>query len=280
MIISLLLAILLQAPNDPYFPNQHGLELMRVPQAWDITTGDQNTQIVLFGTGVKNHEDLTENIVGDGLVPFNDLDTWMAGVICADTDNGLGMAGTCPHMTLKSYRVIMGVQRLAHGIATILADPNVNSKVLFIDCNISQIYRTKPFVDAIDDWCGQDQRIIIAPAGNSNSNLNGFNNPGILTVGAVNLDDTKASYSNYGHQVDLWAPGHSYVTVSNGNGYAVTDNTAVAASHVAGIAALILSVNPDLTGGQVRDILINTADATPIGPRVNAERALQLALTL
>ena len=73
--------------NDTYFINQHGLQLMRIPQAWDITEGDRDIQILQFSTGVANHEDLTENVVGDGLLPFNDFGTWMAGVICANTNN-------------------------------------------------------------------------------------------------------------------------------------------------------------------------------------------------
>ena len=174
----------------------------------------------------------------------------------------------------------MGTQRLAEAIDMVLADPTINSKVLFIDCKLELMYKEQPFSGAIKNWANRGQRMIIAPAGNGNQSLKGPDDKSVLTVGAVNLDDTKASYSNYGSQVDLWAPGHSYVTTTTGTGYAVTDSTSVAAAHVVGIVGLILAIRPNLTGVQLRDILIDSADATDVGPRVNAERALQVALTL
>ncbi len=82
-----------------------------------------------------------------------------------------------------------------------------------------------------------------------------------ITVGATTSTDAKASYSNYGTCLDIFAPGSSiksawYTTNTATN---TISGTSMASPHVAGAAALVLAANPSFTPAQVRDNLVNTA---------------------
>lgn len=82
-----------------------------------------------------------------------------------------------------------------------------------------------------------------------------------ITVGAVGADDAKASYSNWGACVDIWAPGTSITSASHLNDTAtqVMSGTSMATPHVAGIAALYLAGRPNATPAQVQQVLKTTS---------------------
>ncbi|WFE28859.1 S8 family serine peptidase [Solwaraspora sp. WMMD791] len=102
-------------------------------------------------------------------------------------------------------------------------------------------------------------------AGNSNANACNYSpasTPAAITVGATTSTDARASYSNYGTCVDIFAPG-SAITSAWHTGDTATNTingTSMAAPHVAGAAALALAANPGYTPAQIGNLLI--ADAT------------------
>src|SRR5207247_1602869 len=97
--------------------------------------------------------------------------------------------------------------------------------------------------------------------------------------------DAVPSWSNTGNNVDLSAPGVSIGTTTNGGGYGSGSGTSFSAPIVAGVAALVLSVNPSLSPAQLTDVLKQSADdlgSAGWDPgygagRVNAARAVALA---
>jgi subtilisin family serine protease len=82
-----------------------------------------------------------------------------------------------------------------------------------------------------------------------------------ITVGATDRRDRRASFSNFGECVDIFAPGTRITSAWNGSDRAIrtVSGTSMASPHVAGAAALILGTNPDFSPGQVSDALLESA---------------------
>lgn len=101
-------------------------------------------------------------------------------------------------------------------------------------------------------------------AGNSSANACNYSParaPAALTVGATGSNDARASYSNYGTCVDIFAPGSSITSAyyTSTTATATMSGTSMASPHVAGVAALYLSANPGATPGQVESALEGSA---------------------
>lgn len=113
--------------------------------------------------------------------------------------------------------------------------------------------------------------VVVVAAGNSAADACSYSParvPSALTIGATDVRDARASYSNTGSCVDMWAPG-SQITSAWISGTSATNTisgTSMAAPHVAGLAARVLSMNPALTPTDVRARLIQKSGtaATPI----------------
>ncbi|AGZ40329.1 S8 family peptidase [Actinoplanes friuliensis] len=82
-----------------------------------------------------------------------------------------------------------------------------------------------------------------------------------ITVGATTSTDAKASYSNYGTCLDIFAPGSSITSAwySSNSATNTISGTSMASPHVAGAAALVLSANTGFSPAQVRENLVNRA---------------------
>ena len=100
-------------PDDPKFPNQWHLPKIQAPTAWDTSTGSGITVAVL-DTGVDpDHPDLVNRLVpgwnsvslNDDTTPVMGHGTWVAGVVAAETNNGIGVASVAYNAHVMPIRI-------------------------------------------------------------------------------------------------------------------------------------------------------------------------------
>ncbi len=105
--------------------------------------------------------------------------------------------------------------------------------------------------------------------------------PEAITVGATDRDDQRASFSNYGTCLDVFAPGVDITSawIGSDSDTNTISGTSMATPHVAGVAALYLEGNPSATPAQVRDAVVNNATSDVVGdPRAGSPNKLLYSL--
>jgi len=279
-------------PNDPWYgdPNSWSLVKINGPDAWAISTGSSSVIIAILDTGVYGmHEDLAAKMVPGWNVYDNNADTndvyghgtAVAGTAAASSNNGVGVASVAWGCSIMPVRI-----SAADGTATIsaVADglswaANHGARV----ANVSYKATGSSTITRAAKYFQSKGGVVTVAAGNDGGFTSLQDDPYILTVGATDSWDNMYSWSCYGNNQDLVAPGNVETTTVWG-GYGIKGGTSFAAPIVAGAAALVLSVNPNLTPGQVQDTLKQSADdlgAPGWDPsygagRVNLARALNM----
>ncbi|NIJ51446.1 S8 family serine peptidase [Dyadobacter arcticus] len=282
-------------PNDPLFASNWGLAKMKLPEAWDITAGCPNIKIAIIDDGVQlNHPDLQPNLLpGFDATPYGtnggtvageeQHGTNCAGFAAAKGNNGIGIAGVAYNSKIIPIRAFgtkpdgsLRTETLDSYIASAINHAiNVkNADILSMSWGIIPSVvpvNQSPVIEAALNNATMNGRggkgaVLVTSSGNKGLNylapLPG-NVKDIFVVGASKSNDMRWEGSNGPtHRIDVAAPG-AYVTTKDGSQYnnqPAESATSWAAPSVAGIAALILSVNPSLTQMQVRRIIAETCD--------------------
>jgi subtilisin len=247
--------------------------------------GAVNIDVAVIDTGIYNHPDL--NVVG-GIncstgKSYNDGNghgTHVAGTIAAK-DNTFGVVGVAPGANLWAVRVlnnagsgswaslICGVDFVTSKSSIIkVANMSLGSSGNVGSCNDGGLHEAicnsvnagVTYVVAAgnksDDAANQvpaayDEVITVSALADFNGEPGGGANP----TCQVDVDDTLADFSNFGADVDIIAPGVCILSTWNDGGYNRISGTSMASPHVAGAAALYISIYPDATPEQVKAAL-------------------------
>lgn len=135
------------------------------------------------------------------------------------------------------------------------------------------------------DRAYQSGIFIVAPVGNNEDIEESVYYPArfekVFSVGSINKEFKRSNFSNYGRNLDIMAPGEEIYSTSLNNGYSFERGTSMAASFVAGAAAILLSADKKLTNKELEDILRKSA--TQLGDNreygsglLNIDKALKL----
>jgi subtilisin family serine protease len=290
------------AVNDPLRPQQWGMSMIEVDPAHQVTQG-QGATVAVIDTGANfGHPDLAgrlraghdfidgddspndENVETDPVTGQKDYvfhGTHVAGVVAADADNGIGVEGVAPQATVLVVRVLDAegsgdLRTVARGVdyARTHGAQVIN---LSLGPQMPLVGNASDLRDAIQR--ALDQGIVVAAAA-GNDSLPFCEQPQVsgplLCVAAVNPQGQQSFYSNFstGSGFGIAAPGGAgppnpeqddIYSTSSGSGYRYLAGTSQATPHVAGVAALLVSVG--LKGQAVVDRIEQTAkDAGMPGP--------------
>ncbi len=284
-------------PNDPGVNNgtQWAIRRVGVDIAWYFARG-QSITVAILDSGIDpNHPDLVGQLV-PGFDFYSETTdtrdvcghgTHVAGIVGAVADNGIGIAGVAHQAKLMPVKVIGDdckgtYSRLIQGI---LYAVDNGARVIVISSGGT--FEHPGLRDALI-YARERNVLVVASAGNKGDDSPFY--PGsfaeAFTISGTDQNDGRFDRSTYGNQIDLSAPAVSiystYVTPAGGSTYAYMTGTSMSSPYVGGVAALLLSLDPDLTLTDLETILRQTADdlgAPGWDPyfgwgRVNAWRAL------
>jgi thermitase len=257
-------------PNDYYYQGyQYGPQNTYTEYAWDYTRGTSSQEIAILDTGVDyNHPDLDGktirgyDFVDNDYYPMdeNSHGTHVAGTAAAETNNGTGVAGMAPNTKILAVRVLDAngsgsLADIADGIRY-AADEGAEVINLSLGCNCD----TSTLENAVN-YAWNQGSVIIAAAGNDgvSTTFEPASYANVIAVGAVDSNDRKASFSNYGTWVDVTAPGVQIASTVPNNGYSYMSGTSMASPHVAGLAGLLASQGR--SNDEIRQAIEQTADA-------------------
>ena len=219
--------------------------------------------------------------------------THCAGIVGAEGDNGEGIAGVNWKVEIMPLKFMgkggFGTTKDAiEAINYVIQRKRDGVNVRVISASWGSRQRSKALEDVIRK-AGEADILFVAAAGNDSADADraphypsGYKLPNVVSVAALDRRDQLASFSNYGSKsVHLAAPGKEILSTWLDGAYEEHSGTSMATPFVAGVAALVLSVEPNLSVKDLRERLFNTVDKLDslqgkvvTGGRVNAARAV------
>jgi len=294
-------------PNDPFLNQQYHIDLLEMPEAWALSTGNPSIVIAVIDTGIETtHDDLknrlwvntAENMGTTGVdndmngfiddihgwdfeqntanvTDLNGHGTHVAGIAGAQANNSLGVAGIGFNIRIMPLKANINHSD-GFTVSALVSALNyaVQQQADIINMSVGGSINSTPFNTALANAYAAGITIVAA-AGNSRRNIEDAsispaNHPNVITVSASNSAGEFASnYSNFGSSVDIMAPGNFIYATYLDNTYAYLTGTSMASPIVAGTVALLKSKVPTLTQAQIYNALTATAlDKNAIGKDV------------
>ncbi|MEM6378976.1 MAG: S8 family serine peptidase [Bacteroidota bacterium] len=267
--------------NDPGVDQLWSFPAMQMDKLYEFLEVNEvkpkkKALVAILDTGVDSkHEDLKDNFKSIHKKSNDDPKghgTHCAGIAGAVSNNGKGVASYSRdnfYVQITSYKVLgkMGYgtqQSIINGI-TKAADAGADVISLSLG-GPSNDSRQKAYSQAVK-YANQKGAIVVAAAGNSNSNSKNYspvNADGIIGVSAVDKDLNRASFSNFVQDIEMGiaAPGVGIYSTIPGSQYATYNGTSMATPYVAGLLGLLKSIDPSLDTETAYKILKETGAPT------------------
>lgn len=272
--------------KDYAFDDQWGLQVSNIGDVWANSTG-AGVLVGVIDSGAGPNPDLALNLLpgisisrGRTSNDSNDVDiighgTHVAGIIAAQSQNDIGIAGVAPNAQVLPIRILdsRGDGSEADLAQAIRYATDMGARV--INLSLGGSSQTSGLQSALE-YAASKGALVVAAAGNGGPN-SGTTYPAgndlTLAVTAVDQTLNSPSFAQRGNYIDISAPGinicssiriNSTVDASRkcagaSEPYALMSGTSMAAAFVSGVAALIFSARPNYTAVQVREVILATA---------------------
>jgi thermitase len=261
------------SPDDPLFDKQwHHKTIGSVP-AWAKQKGSKSILVAMVDTGMDcGHPDIAANIDtsktfsaynDDGCSDKQGHGTHVGGTVAALANNGVGVAGVAPGVTLMSAKVLSdsGSGSYASVAAGIVAAADAGANV--ISMSLGGPSNSAVITEAIKHAISKGALPVAAMGNDGNSSVSypaGI--PGVFSVGATDINNKIARFSQFGPHIGISAPGVNIMATfprnasgMPGTNYGAISGTSMATPIVAAVAALVMSQNPGISAEQVKAIL-------------------------
>lgn len=243
-------------PNDTHYPLQWHYPQIKLPLAWDLTTGSNGVIVAVIDTGHVPHPDLLPRIVGGydfisdpatagdgngmdpdptdvgdaiGSLPSSFHGTHVSGTVGARSNNNSGVAGVDWSAGLLSLRALGigggSLSDIAAAVRYAARLPNASGQLPAVKADVVNMsLGTTAFSSVLQAACDDARAAgvtLIAAAGNEPNSVLKYPAAfeSVIAVGSVRFDRTLAPYSTFGTWIDVVAPGGDMNVDQNGDGY-------------------------------------------------------------
>jgi subtilisin family serine protease len=260
---------------------------IRALEAWEETKGDEQVVIAIIDTGIDfDHPDLEGKIISSGFDFVNDDNdaaddnghgTFVSGLAAAKSNNREGIAGVSWNSKILPIKAVESdgggyVSWLTEAVRY-AADNDADVISMSLGFSLGPDEEAPALEDALE-YAHAKGIVIVASAGNEGSSVlyPAAYDAYCIAVAATDYSDNRPSWSNFGPEVDVAAPGVKLVSLVptwfpglewgdfTSPPYAFADGTSASAAVVSGFVALIKSVKPWLEPEQIMDIIRYSAD--------------------
>lgn len=255
--------------NDPLILNQwsndNHLQMLDAYCAWTISTGNPDIVVGVIDTEFDlTHEDLTDRIVSVNGNNPNALNcphgTAVSGCVATSTNNNKGIAGIGYNTSISGY--IVPTSSTCTGVWTPYLQQAVEDKVQIVNISWSGGNAANQR-DIIEDIVGKNITVIVAAGNDVNQeNHTAYSDvPGVIVVSGIDENNMHGPTGKARNEhVDVCALSENVTTTQPNDNYGGAWGTSFAAPQVAGVAALLLDVNPCLSPGEIENLIKLTTD--------------------
>jgi subtilisin family serine protease len=245
---------------------QYTLIKMHLNEAHQTTQGEK-ALVAIIDSGIdETHPDIAGSVIDrfdavGGTMQPHAHGTAIAGAISAHG----ALVGTAPHANILAIRAFDGNTSkpgadgtTAHIVEGLNWAYEHHAQIV----NMSFAGAFDPLLALAINTAHQRGMIIVAAAGNEGPKAAPCYpaaDDNVIAVTATDRDDRVFSGSNRGTYISLAAPGTDIISAAPSNSYQFSTGTSIAAAHISGVIALLLSEKPDLSSDKVREVLQETA---------------------
>lgn len=273
--------------SDEFLSQQWGLKTIGWT-ALDSLPDAAQIRVAVLDTGIDETHPELKNIIssyvhdGAGSTDIIGHGTHVAGIIAAEINNRIGIAGICKPQ-LMIWKIFGDTPDPRDGeiyVDTVMYQRALNAarqnRVNVVNLSIGGTFRDRT-EELLLKRLMDSGTLVVAAMGNEFEEGNpkeypgGF--PGVFAVGATTRTNVRASFSNTGAHIDIAAPGHQILSTlplkpslmrgADETNYASWSGTSMATPHVTAAAALVFAKNPGFTAKQVGDKLKAAATKVP-----------------